>query len=868
MKRSPFSLQRWLGAGSAKFHLGTALTRKRAPSPGPSPVDSPFRPVQETLADHIPSPRSAGSVRDWMPPSPEKLSELLPQYRVEELIGRGGMGAVYRATQLVLERPVAIKILPAEMAEQEFLVRFQREARMLAKLQHPGIVGIYDFGQTREGQLYLAMEFVDGQDLAQMLRSHSLTPSRALDLTVQICESLQYAHSQGVIHRDVKPANILVTQDGRAKLADFGLARPMGDTPGTLMVSLVVRGTPDYMAPEQREGRADNRADIYSLGVLLYEMLTGRRPKGVFDPPSIKVQVDARLDQVVIRALQQEPDRRYQHVSEMKTDVERIRDTPGESKEITAPIPSEEPIELERCTRRRPAKRSVILTLAAALALLAAAHLFSWHHSTQRARSTSAEEIAASAPWNGNPDLSAGLISWWKADGDAHDSTGTHHATLVGNVSFGPGIDGQAFLLSGSGGYLSVPNSRSWAFGKDDFSIALWAKYLSSDLSAKTFLACDDGPGNPNKWIFWSRRGLIEWHGAGALRFNFNPSDGAWYHIALARIGPQFRFYIDGSIAHSGSWPGEVPQAKAPLTIGSAEGGNCFNGLLDDIRIYNRALAPAEIQALAETPGSAKTTSLPDSSEFETLSLSETPGTATRGDSPFIDSLHFHEPSGIRYSHYGFRSDPAPAPGVAHSPETKLPREKELPPLPLPSVADTDVPAPAEPVLLPAPKPVAQPDTATRIAAEYAKFDPNTNVLTYEENVELVHGEFNLQCQVLVAELTPAHPLDRSGAYPTVPFERVRRAIAKGYVIVRRVAPGGRMQVAKSREAIYDGESGDIVLSDFPQLQDGKDLIQAAERTTKIYLRKTGKYEVKGPAEYKSLPEEPRVPEAKWFLRG
>jgi len=201
---------------------------------------------------------------------------------------------------------------------------------MLAKLHHSSIVAIHDFGQTREGHLYFVMEFVDGTDLAQLIRNASVTAAQTLELTIQICDALHYAHSQGLIHRDIKPANILVTKEGRAKVADFGLARPVHDKSGIVTVANMVMGTPAYMAPEQREGHADHRADIYALGVLLYEMLTGKRPEGVFDPPSVKVRVDERLDTVVLKALQQEPERRYQAAGDMGTDMEEIRTTPSQ----------------------------------------------------------------------------------------------------------------------------------------------------------------------------------------------------------------------------------------------------------------------------------------------------------------------------------------------------------------------------------------------------------------------------------------------------------------------------------------------------------------------------------------------------------
>ena len=284
----------------------------------------------ELLARGLNTVQPSHGAGAWVPPAPEDLSRLLPQYHIESLLGAGGMGAVYKGRQAALDRPVAIKLLPAEIAaDPQFVARFQREARTLAKLQHPGIVTVYDFGQTSAGHLYFVMEFVDGTDLHRILHAPGgVNPAQALELISQICDALHYAHEKGVIHRDIKPGNILVNTQSRAKLADFGLARPVKEESAMLTASNVIMGTAAYMAPEQHEGHSDQRADIYALGVMLYEMLCGQRPGGAFDPPSQRVQVDVRLDGVVLKALQQAPERRYQQVSEMKTDVDRIRTTP------------------------------------------------------------------------------------------------------------------------------------------------------------------------------------------------------------------------------------------------------------------------------------------------------------------------------------------------------------------------------------------------------------------------------------------------------------------------------------------------------------------------------------------------------------
>src|SRR6516162_6763151 len=267
---------------------------------------------------------SPGSI----PPSLEELAKQFPQLEILQLLGQGGMGIVYKARQPRLDRFVALKILPAEAGrDPAFAERFAREARALAKLTHPSIVTVYDFGES-DGRFYLLMEFVDGVNLRHLLRAGRLQPAEALKIVPQICEALQYAHEQGVVHRDIKPENILLDRKGHVKIADFGLAKLLGQkaTDSALTGSQQVMGTPHYMAPEQMERplAVDHRADIYSLGVVFYEMLTGELPLGRFAPPSQKVHVDVRLDDVVLRSLEKEPERRYQQASEVKTAVEKI----------------------------------------------------------------------------------------------------------------------------------------------------------------------------------------------------------------------------------------------------------------------------------------------------------------------------------------------------------------------------------------------------------------------------------------------------------------------------------------------------------------------------------------------------------------
>ncbi len=298
----------------------------------------------------------------WTPPPPADLAARFPELELFELLGRGGMGAVYKARQRHLDRLVALKILPPEIGQDPaFAERFTREARAMARLNHPHIVTLYEFGQRGE-LFFFIMEYVDGLSLRGLLDAPPdghVAPREALAIVPQICEALQYAHDQGIVHRDIKPENILLNQQGQVKIADFGLAKLMGRTaaeaaarmhgvgagtagargeapggaggPGEM--TQAVMGTPNYMAPEQRDrpGEVDHRADIYSLGVVFYQMLTGELPVGRFAPPSRMVQIDVRLDEVVLRALEKEPEKRYQQVSEVKTEVETIAGSPAEN---------------------------------------------------------------------------------------------------------------------------------------------------------------------------------------------------------------------------------------------------------------------------------------------------------------------------------------------------------------------------------------------------------------------------------------------------------------------------------------------------------------------------------------------------------
>jgi len=266
--------------------------------------------------------------------TPEELAPHFPQLEILECLGRGGMGVVYKARQKSLNRLVALKLLAPERADDpQFAARFEKEAHALAALNHPNIVGVYDFGQAG-GFYFLLMEFVDGVNLRQLLQTKNLTPKEALSIVPPVCEALQCAHDHGIVHRDIKPENLLIDKAGLVKIADFGIAKIVGETGAAVAAAEQSNGgetpaphsfplgTPDYAAPEQANGQADHRADIYSLGVVLYEMLTGERPKENITPPSKRVQVDIRIDEIVLKALEKTPALRFATAAEFRTQVE------------------------------------------------------------------------------------------------------------------------------------------------------------------------------------------------------------------------------------------------------------------------------------------------------------------------------------------------------------------------------------------------------------------------------------------------------------------------------------------------------------------------------------------------------------------
>ena len=265
------------------------------------------------------------------PATSEELQGDFPGLRLEGWLGRGGMGAVYRGTELSTGRAVAVKVLPEELNEhgEGFRMRFEQEAAVMSRLDHPHVVRLYHHGVTGSGRAYLLMELVEGEDVARRLhRERRLDAITALGIAQQVCGALEYAHGLGVIHRDIKPGNILLTTGGQVKVADFGLAR-LEDESGLsgLTQSFHMMGSLDYQAPEALilGAEVDERADLYAVGVMLYHMLVGQVPRGIFHLPSkLHPELDPRIDTLLSNLLQQNPYERTANARDLGTALQSL----------------------------------------------------------------------------------------------------------------------------------------------------------------------------------------------------------------------------------------------------------------------------------------------------------------------------------------------------------------------------------------------------------------------------------------------------------------------------------------------------------------------------------------------------------------
>ncbi len=587
------------------------------------------------------------------PPAPEELAPHFPQLEILECLGRGGMGVVYRARQPQLDRFVALKILaPERVTDARFADRFLREAQALAKLNHPNIVTIHDFGRvqipsnsgresapssptadqsrltsaaTKQGDIYyLLMEFVDGVNLRDLMRAGRMSPKEALAIVPTICEALQYAHDRQIVHRDIKPENILLDKEGRVKIADFGIAKLVGDTgragsplPAAALPSAPapqgtarstseltreqVVGTPKYMSPEQAEhpSDVDHRADIYSLGVVFYEMLTGELPGKPLQPPSRKVQVDVRLDEIVLRALEKKPELRYQQASALKTQVETIA---ADQPPAVSPTPTQAALPSD-IKEARWTGRYFKLPALAVLAVLVGALIWVF--------------------WPVRPPKPPGCVAEWRAEGNGRDSVGSNDASLLNGVEFADGVIGQAFRFDGWNSYVGVLAATNLDLGAGaGLSLECWIK-PATVFRAQPLMEWFEGMGPPWGVHFWISE-IGSGPGAGCLYLNLTDTAGVehkfasaaglvdvnrWQHVAATydKASGLARLFHNGKVVAEQNLGSFTPQTAYPLFLGrrppGTYKGTFYCGGMDEVALYCRALSPEEVAASHKAVG-------------------------------------------------------------------------------------------------------------------------------------------------------------------------------------------------------------------------------------------------------------------------
>jgi serine/threonine protein kinase len=450
-----------------------------------------------------------------MPRADLMIGKTVAHYVIFEKIGAGGMGVVYKARDTELDRFVALKFLPAELIKDaEALVRFKREARAASALEHPNICTVYEAGEY-EGRPFIVMQLQEGQTLRQMIEGKTVAIEVALDVAIQIADALETAHSNGIIHRDIKPGNIYVTKRGQVKILDFGLAKRAADpyltTPGALI------GTAAYMSPEQIKGETvDARSDLFSLGAVLYEMVTGAQAfagktiTAVFanvlseapaSPASVNPALPKELEQIIMKALAKDSNARYQSAAEILADLTQLKQGPAPKPAAVVPV---------RPVRR--GKKWIALLAGGVLVVLAVLfvglNVGGWRDrlKPEAGAATSSAVVNPTVPpvhvafdvqggaiFNSlahNPKLKSALTAWGAKPGDLMWSVGEHGEA---SFSYGAGLSVLAnYPEASSGGFMTfyrTPCDRlafrriefacratgTAAGGKPDFGIRLAA---------------------------------------------------------------------------------------------------------------------------------------------------------------------------------------------------------------------------------------------------------------------------------------------------------------------------------------------------------------------------------------------------------
>ena len=534
----------------------------------------------------------------------KRIGETLGHFIFGRLIGRGGMGEIYAAEDTKLGRKVAIKLVNELFAlDPERIRRFRKEAKAASRVSHRNVAKLYELCEI-DGENLIVMEFVDGINLRKHLAS-SISLGKALDIAIQISLGLAAAHAVGVVHRDIKPENIIITPDGTVKVLDFGLAKlvkPIGD--GTIQISGherveltvdmstelgILIGTPAYMSPEQIRGaEVDTQTDIWSLGVLLYEMLTGELPfPGATKIDSIAATLLSRhspvqmansagLDKINVvlrKALNKEKTSRYQDIGELLIDLQTLKNS-LEARSVERH--SRYPFGLHGAWRY---VAGAVLLATLLIAVLPAS------------RRWAASFLFAQPP--------SGLVGHWPGDGNSNDVVAGNNGILLNNVAFAPGYADQAFSLDGVNGYVEVPDS---AFLSITGPMTLQASIkIDANAVPQSIIEKYDEPGI-NGYLLRLEGGkllatICDHKGCSRLSGATTVSVGTWHRVSAVYDGTSIKLYLDGIL--DGAIPTDLipTDGSTSLKIG-ARGDDAktrFSGLIDEVKIYNRALSPVEI---------------------------------------------------------------------------------------------------------------------------------------------------------------------------------------------------------------------------------------------------------------------------------
>jgi serine/threonine protein kinase len=592
-------------------------------------------PLVEQLAD-------SGEGLEFLAPSqkPGSLGRL-GHYEILEVVGRGGMGVVFRAFDTKLHRVVALKVLAPQLATSSAArQRFVREARAAAAVTHDHIIAIHaveDAGAVP----YLVMQFIDGPTLQKKLeRTGQMPLKEILRIGLQIAEGLAAAHRHGLIHRDIKPANILL-ENGveRVKITDFGLARAGDDA--SLTQSGVVAGTPTYMSPEQAYGLpVDFRSDLFSLGSVLYAMCSGRPPFRAPTPVAVLKRVCEEtprpireinpelppwLGDLVARLHAKAPADRFASAREVAdllarrlAELQRGGTPSAPVPTPSAKLPEEKPAPTPPARprrRRRVLAAAILLALLAGLGLSEATGITNVRGPVMRLFSPEDRPVTNGGDSKLPPGVAApeGLVSWWRAEGNARDALGGNHGRVVGNVSYVPGQVGLAFKFSG------VDQVEVAAAPDLDLTTAVtmeaWIKPTSLFLDGGYGALIAKGSGTRRSYSLFlsSQRALyLSYHTTGETNVTLEtgadrvPLDQFSHVAAVIDTGRSvMRIYLNGKLEVVRATGGPLVANNQPLTIGlSAKHG--FYGLIDEPAVYNRALSQAEIQSIYKAGSAGK----------------------------------------------------------------------------------------------------------------------------------------------------------------------------------------------------------------------------------------------------------------------